>query len=367
MNAQATSPSQKQSDHYLEMVEAHLTSALTSYFNTSASSLSQPHWELLHTMVADATRGGKRLRALCVYAGYLLDRQETESFILPDAVATLGAAVEYYQASALVHDDVIDQSDLRRGQPTTHRVARHHASDLGLTDPENFGSTCAILVGDIAYGLAMELVSQASPDSAQASRLLTAFAKMTTRVAIGQYLDVLADSSPVTPDMKPQRALEVISYKTAGYSVLDPLCLGAILSGMSEERIQMLRQAVGTWGTAFQLRDDQLGAFATTSSAGKPQAHDIIQGKRTYLLATTMRMATTSETTTLRRLYEQTVRTPEECLRISTIMENSGARAEVDRTIDELYQQGRTQLAQLDFKNPGPLIALSERLLYRDH
>ncbi|OKL49937.1 hypothetical protein BM477_03265 [Boudabousia marimammalium] len=314
-----------------------------------------------------SVQGGKRLRALCVHAGYLLSVEDDSQISADSAeqLALLGSATEFYQASALVHDDLVDHSDLRRGKPTTHvRASQSHlATDSAkLSD---FGTASAVLVGDITYALALECATEAVREHPAGMQILRDFAQMTKRVAIGQYLDVVLDMKTVNQSLDTDRPIEVINYKTAGYSVIDPVCLGAQFANISGSRLSALWKAISSWGVAFQLRDDQLGVFSPASDSGKPAQHDLVEGKRTYLLALTLQLCSSSERKLLERLYSQPIRSTEDCLTISQLMETSGAREAVDNKIDELYQQGVERLAKLDFPNSAPLLDLSESLVYR--
>src|SRR5215475_10788135 len=233
--------------------------------------------------VADAIEdfvllGGKRLRPAFGYWGYRaaggVDRDEL--------VAAL-AALELVQASALMHDDVMDASDFRRGEPAVHRrfAATHRRNDWA-GDPEGFGRAAAILLGDLCLAWSDELLHGSGLDPYALARARPVFDEMRTEVSAGQYLDVLAQ---VSRDTSVERASTIARYKSAKYTVERPLLFGAALADAPAP----VRAAFSGYGLplgeAFQLRDDILGVFGDPAVTGKPAGDDMREGKRTVLVA----------------------------------------------------------------------------------
>ncbi len=232
--------------------------------------------------------GGKRFRALFCYWGW-------RSVCAPDSVLSpvVGAAsaLEIFHAAALVHDDIIDNSDTRRGSPSAHKLfdGLHRRSGWAGDDAE-FGRASAILLGDLMLGWSDELLDDSLlelADAAHARRARLEFNRMRTEVTAGQYLDILEERAWVTqPDSELlDRAHRVIVYKSAKYSVQAPLVIGAALAGGSAEQLDSLREFGLPLGIAFQLRDDLLGVFGDASVTGKPSGDDLREGKRTVLIA----------------------------------------------------------------------------------
>ena len=251
--------------------------------------------------------GGKRFRALFCYWGWQAVHGELASFDPigdPDAVARItpvvaaATALELFHAAALVHDDIIDRSDVRRGAPSVHRAfARLHEDSGWLGSPEEFGGAAGILVGDLLQSWSDDVFASAlralpegerSPSAAAARR---DFERMKTEVTAGQYLDVLDERSWL--DMPDAEALErihrVIVYKSAKYSVQAPLLIGAGLAGARPEQRAALEGLGLPLGIAFQLRDDVLGVFGDEAVTGKPAGDDLRDGKHTMLIALTRR------------------------------------------------------------------------------
>ena len=272
----------------------------------------------------DLTSGGKRMRAVLGSVGYAVARctasgawQEDTwaGHLVEDPAVRLGAALELYQASALVHDDYMDAAPVRRGAPAAHvRYAALHAERAWTGDATAFGAAGAILLGDLLLSVAGEEMDGAvaaraaqhagegtSPDTDALLAARRAFDVMTAEVAVGQYLDARSQvlplgswpgrggTGPEAPRDAVEQALEVVRHKSARYSVVHPLLIGAALGGLPSEHetVELLR-VMGEWtGTAFQLRDDELGVFGDPAVTGKPAGDDLREGKRTALVALT--------------------------------------------------------------------------------
>jgi geranylgeranyl diphosphate synthase type I len=222
--------------------------------------------------------GGKRLRPAFAYWGFRGAGGEDA-----EEIVAAVAALEFVQASALIHDDVMDASDTRRGEPAVHRrFEQVHTADGWDGDAHAFGAGAAILLGDLCLAWSDELLHRSGIDVNALLRARPVFDLMRTEVIAGQYLDVHAQ---VTADNSLQRASTVARYKSAKYTVERPLLFGAALANAPSD----VRDAYSGFGLplgeAFQLRDDILGVFGDPSETGKPAGDDLREGKRTYLVA----------------------------------------------------------------------------------
>jgi geranylgeranyl diphosphate synthase type I len=244
--------------------------------------------------------GGKRFRALFCYWGWQAVSSDGSSMDLPsdrtierdlDAVISAAAALEVFHAAALVHDDIMDNSDTRRGNPAAHkRFEQLHSEGHWLGNGADFGASAALLLGDLLLSWSDELLDSAlrqlpHPENAMAAR--REYNTMRTEVTVGQYLDILEENSwRSSPEAELlTRAHRVIVYKSAKYSVEAPLSIGGALGGASLPQLAALRGFGLPLGVAFQLRDDMLGVFGDPSVTGKPAGDDLREGKRTVLIA----------------------------------------------------------------------------------
>jgi geranylgeranyl diphosphate synthase, type I len=240
--------------------------------------------------------GGKRLRPAFCYWGWRgaggADQPE---------IFTAAAALELLHASALVHDDVLDDSDTRRGRPSVHRLfAARHAEAGWRGDADEFGRGTAILLGDLLLAWTDELLQASGLPEDALSRGRPVLDLMRTEMLAGQYLDLLEQA---TAAGTVQGALRVVRYKTARYTIERPLHLGAALAGPANPSLTSGYSRYGLpLGVAFQLRDDVLGVFGDPARTGKPAGDDVREGKRTVLAAIAREKATAAQAQALDRL-----------------------------------------------------------------
>ncbi|MGW7198214.1 polyprenyl synthetase family protein [Streptomyces chryseus] len=293
-----------------------------------------------------ALRGGKRLRAQFLWWGWRACGGPAGE---ADArrVLNVAAALELIQTCALVHDDVMDRSPVRRGAAAVHEdFARRHALAGMRGSPESYGTAGAVLAGDLALAWADDLVTETALSCAEGRRLYREWRAMRTEMVAGQYLDVRAAASGASA---PEEALRIARLKTALYTVERPLALGAALAGASGRTTGALRAAGRGAGLAFQLRDDLLGVFGDPRRTGKPVDEDLRDGKLTYVRAVALRLADASGDasagTALRAagpgLTDAQVRDARKAL------ESTGARRVVEAEIGRLVRSGERRLAGL--------------------
>ena len=308
-----------------------------------------PELTQLTDLAHDFLSGGKRFRALFCYWGWQAAAGVADEFDpladldsstdLP-AIVKAAAALEIFHAAALVHDDIMDNSDTRRGLPAAHRLFEKLHRDARWTGSANdFGQSAALLLGDLLLGWSDELFDAgtgllADHDAGLSGR--REFNRMRTEVTAGQYLDILEENSwAVHPEADAlTRAHRVIVYKSAKYSVEAPLAIGAALGGGSAAQLAALRSFGLPLGVAYQLRDDLLGVFGDPEVTGKPAGDDLREGKRTVLIA----LARTRLPAHLRTLVDELLGDKDldgqQVDMIRTALRDSGAVDEVERIID---------------------------------
>ncbi len=236
---------------------------------------------LLET-ISDLVAGGKRLRpAFCYWAW-----RGAGGADVPEIVQA-ASSLELFQAAALLHDDVMDASDTRRGRPAAHRrMAALHRANGWEGDADRFGTSAAILAGDLCLSWSDELLHHSGLPAAAIERARPVFELMRTQLMGGQYLDVLEQVLPLAAGGgTTERARRVIRFKSAKYTVEHPMLLGARLAGASPELLAAYSAYALPLGEAFQLRDDVLGVFGDPAQTGKPAGDDVREGKRTVLVA----------------------------------------------------------------------------------
>jgi geranylgeranyl diphosphate synthase, type I len=288
--------------------------------------------------LADLLRGGKRLRPAFCYWGW---RGAGGADDQP--IVTVAAALEMFQAAALIHDDVMDGSDSRRGQPSLHRrVAALHRRHGWLGSPDDFGVAGAILAGDLCLSWCDEMYAGSGLPAADLLRGRAVFDRMRTELMCGQYLDMLESAQSSTTVA---RARHVILYKSAKYTVAQPLLLGGTLAGAGADLLSTYRVYGRALGEAFQLRDDVLGVFGDPTTTGKPAGDDLREGKRTVLVALTLERCSPAEAAQVRAGLGDPRLGPEGVDGLREVMVSSGALAEVETMIAALSSTADRALA----------------------
>lgn len=295
--------------------------------------------------------GGKRFRALFCFWGWQAvrtaddagdDGGETGAVTAGgalDAVVSVASALELFHAAALVHDDLIDNSDTRRGKPAAHKRFEHlHASEGWGGSGAMFGTGAATLLGDLLLILSDELFDEGLTQlvSAPARRATRAeFNRMRLDVTAGQYLDIFEEIGwSGRPDSEQlERAERVIVYKSAKYSIESPLLIGASLAGATVGQLESLRAFGLPLGIAYQLRDDLLGVFGDADVTGKPSGDDLREGKRTVLIALTRQAIPSGARAALDELLGDPELTPEQIRTMQLTIRESGAIDTVERMI----------------------------------
>lgn len=298
-----------------------------------------PDARLLVDEARAAVNGGKRLRAAFAWWGYLAVRPEVED---ERALLRACASLELLHASALVHDDYMDASDTRRGRPATHRGFASRHREAGWTgDPEQYGAAAAILLGDLMLTWADELLRRCGLPLDQVSAALDVFDLCRSEVVAGQFLDV---SVQARGRADVETAMTVLRFKSAKYSVERPLHIGAALAGATPEMLAQLSGFGLPLGEAFQLRDDQLGVFGDPAATGKPAGDDLVEGKRTVLVALALQAVTPDQADLINGALGAPL-TDLQVQELRDVITGSGAADQVEAVIDEL---SRVALAALD-------------------
>ncbi|GJF32982.1 geranylgeranyl pyrophosphate synthase [Kitasatospora sp. NE20-6] len=305
--------------------------------------------------------GGKRLRPAFCYWGWRGAGGAADD----PGIARAAAALELLQASALVHDDLMDRSDTRRGLPSVHRRFESLHREHGWRgDREQYGASAAVLLGDLLLIWCDELFHGSGLPHGAVRAAKPSFDLMRTEVMVGQYLDVL---EPVAGDSADAQALEraqtVLHYKSAKYTVERPLQVGALLAGAGPELVEAYGAFGLPLGEAFQLRDDLLGVFGDPAVTGKPAGDDLREGKRTLLVAHAMRGLPAADARLLDERLGAPDLSPDEVPGLRALVVRSGAADVVEQRIGDLLRQS---LAALDAAplagGParGALLALAE-------
>jgi len=282
-------------------------------------------------------RGGKRLRPALLVAGYLAVEDAADLAPVIDAAA----AAELFQSFLLIHDDWMDQDEVRRGGKTVHVMMRERFGDPQV------GASIAVLCGNLASAYAWGTLSQVRLPGERVRRAVQEFLEIQEHVVVGQLLDLVGHRA--TEDMH--------LLKTASYTVRGPLRMGARLGGGTSEQVAALDRFADPAGVAFQLRDDLLGTFGDPKETGKSAGNDLRAGKQTALVAAARELAGPAARAALDRVLGDAQASDDDVAAARAALEDCGARAAVEARIDSLL---RSALGALD---QAPLRAPVARLL----
>ncbi|WP_405624845.1 polyprenyl synthetase family protein [Streptomyces sp. NBC_00016] len=277
--------------------------------------------------------GGKRIRALLCVVGWHAAGGGGGGGEDRAAVLRVAASLELFVAFALIHDDIMDDSDTRRGRPAVHRAL---CTRLGLSPrAERLGAGGALLVGNVALIWSQELLHTAELSVQRRRAVHALYDAMLEEVMYGQYLDVMGTG----PDDDVDAALQVVRYKTATATVERPLQLGAAVAGADDTTLGLCTALGLPLGEAFQIRDDLLDVFGSADGACAPGLGDLREGKRTVLLALGLRAATPAQQRRLRDLVGRADLDTQGAAEVRAILEKTGARQRTERMITSRYEQ----------------------------
>ncbi len=355
------------------------TSALDAFVRARTTVLAEigPELTAVHAMAGRLLAGGKRLRpAFCVWGYVAAAGLPTEDALGPLIAAA--ASLDILHVSALVHDDVMDASDLRRGQPAAHRQFETLHADAGwVGDPVTFGRAAAILLGDLLLMWSAEALHLAGLDPVALRAALPIVESMRTEVTCGQYLDIVAQAQPLRPDdgsgersgidLALDEANRVVEFKSARYTVQRPAQLGAALGG-GDARLHEALEAYGSpLGRAFQFRDDLLGVFGDSALTGKPTGDDLREGKRTVLIAHAFADSDRVGRDLLVAGLGDPMLDDARIADLQQVIVDSGARDAVEAMIAEGYERAVAAVERAELTDAGRtgLIALADASVTR--
>ena len=326
-------------------VRKEIDEALYAFVDQQRPVLNEVSGELTPMLSAlDALlTGGKRLRPAFCYWGWRGvggdDRPE---------IFAAAASLELLQASALIHDDVMDGSDTRRGLPAAHR--RFEAMHKGAAwrgSSEGFGAGAAILLGDVCLTWCDEMFHGSGLPADALLRARPIYNIMRTEVMCGQFLDLVGQAQGPDADghAMVEKALRIIRYKSAKYTIERPLQLGAALAGAGEGDLEALSAYGLPLGAAFQLRDDVLGVFGDPAETGKPAGDDLREGKRTVLIAMTLERATTFQAKAVESLLGDPGLDSAGVEQLRSLIVGTGALDACEQLIDDYAAEASKALA----------------------
>ena len=295
-----------------------------------------------------SNKGGKFLRACLIALGYQSFGNDDDNYL------ALGCALELFQTSILIHDDIIDKADKRRGLDTIPVKYQKIYGDP-IKEGNDFegkrkdiGNSMALCLGDLGFYLALQIIVQNYRNNENLDRVLEYYNSVAIKTCEGEMVDVILpfyEEFYGEEDDLESHVMEIYKLKTAWYSVVGPYCMGAILGGLDDEKVHKLEDALINLGVAFQIKDDLLGIYGDEKHIGKSVTSDVSEYKQTILYAYAINTKYRDE---LLKYYGKDI-SVKEMDKVKEIFDKSGAREYANKTMDKLFKDSFKDILDLDF------------------
>ncbi len=282
-------------------------------------------------------RGGKRLRAILMIKGYGLLKEENEEIV------KASSSLELIQSYLLIHDDIMDESELRRNGPTYHKIYEKKFKNKLGNYSARFGENMAIIAGDLADAYAKEILLKSNFPEDLKNKAVKKLTEIIEHTGYGQILDIF---SSVREDFGVEDLLKVHKLKTAIYTIDGPLQIGAILAGGDEDYLRKISDYAIPVGIAFQIQDDILGLFGEEDVIGKPVSSDLEEGKKTLHILYAMENEEHREYI-MSVLGKKNI-SREELNKVREIVRESGALARAEEFATKLVNDALSALEKID-------------------
>lgn len=284
--------------------------------------------------IQEFIKGGKRIRGGLVKLGY-------ECFVAtpPKRILSASAAVEITHGAILIHDDIIDQSNLRHGRLTVHKqYEKYHQNHYRKGNSSRYGENLGIVAGIVGYYGAVSLISQTNFPEDFKNKALAELARFMAETGYGEALDVdLACREKIAE----KDVLTIHRLKTAQYTIVGPLKVGGLLAGANEDQLKGFETYGIPVGIAFQLQDDILGIYGDEKELGKAVGDDIAEGKNTLLYTWAIKKGNSSQRKKLASLWGKKGITAPEIDQARRIIKETGSLEYSQKLAHELVGQGK--------------------------
>ncbi|MBJ7338838.1 MAG: polyprenyl synthetase family protein [Mycolicibacterium sp.] len=328
-------------DHWRAGVRAAAGSHLSEFVaNECLDELAFANVDVAGEVLSSFVDGGKYVRSTFMYLGWLCGAPEDE------AALRASASLELLHAFALMQDDVMDESVLRRGRPSAHvALGRWHRERRLTGSAERFGESSAVLLADLCLVWAAKMLRESGVGADALARVWPRYDDMRVELAIGQVADLVNDAHAF-PTF--DEVLDVLRRKSGNYTVRRPLEIGGAMAGCSPEVIEALGDYGAALGEAFQLRDDILGVSGSPDVTGKSVGTDLMSQKATSVVVAAHHLADAGLRRQLAELMTATALSPADAERWQSLIVASGAVEWIEQLIDERLTSAVDCLADVD-------------------
>lgn len=311
-----------------------IENSLSEFFDSKLREISDPFIHDIVTKIRGFTlNGGKRVRPILVQMGHDLYNRNK------DGVVKASASIEILQTYLLIHDDIIDQSDFRRGKPSFHRQVEFTIKDR-TPDARRIAENLAIVAGDLAESYAHQVILESGVPFKQAYLASLELSNIIEKTGYGQLIDV---ESPFREDFNEESLMQLHLWKTAKYTVQGPLKMGAILSGTESDFTDLLEYG-DALGIAFQLHDDIIGLFGDESVTGKPVKSDVNEGKKTLLMLKAIQESSGDQAAFIKDCLKSGNVSDEDFAKLKDIVVNTGSLDYSSRMAADMVRKAKEHL-----------------------
>ena len=281
-----------------------------------------------------------------------------------NAIIDIAVSAELMNSFLLIHDDIIDDDDLRRGGPTMHRIYAEKYKDHD--NPKKFGESMAIIAGDLLAALGNEIISKSDFDEGKRVKLLQKFNNIIKMTGYGEIIDILLD---LKTNVREEDILKMHKLKTAVYTIEGPLHMGAIAAGASDEQLKTLTNYAIPLGQAFQIRDDILGMFGSEEKLGKPADSDIKEGKKTLLILKALENADKEQKEFIGNALGNKDITKTELTRVREIIKKTVSLDYSEILAEKLVKKAKNVIKNSDCEKQGKdfFLEIADYIIKRDY
>jgi len=301
-------------------------------------------------------REGKRIRPILFCIGYLSYSKKT-----PPGLYRSALSLELLHDFMLVHDDIIDKSNMRRGKPSMHSLLKNYLA--GCKETKFDSKDLAIVVGDVMYAMALDAFLAVKENKDRKESSLRKLISAALYTGSGEFIELLLGVKPIEKVLR-QDVYKIYDYKTANYTFAYPLTMGASLAGANPKEIKKLYSYGILLGRAFQIKDDIIGTFGREKEIGKSNLTDIREAKRTLLVWHAFNYADKKDKLAIKKILEsKSARTPE-LLKMREIIIKTGSLSYAQNQIKKLYSQAldKVYALQIDGKYKQALMNFSQKI-----
>ncbi|MBU0597641.1 polyprenyl synthetase family protein [Patescibacteria group bacterium] len=304
-----------------------------------------PRWSRdVMTRLLEYTKRGKMVRGGLIMLTCEMFGKKADKEVIKTA-----AAIELFHSALLVHDDIMDRSDLRRSKASMHLQYEKIGQQENFTEPAHFGQSSALCVGDVVFLITFELLSSLKIKPQQKEKIITTFAQEMASVGLAQLGEMYLGYS--RKKVQKKEIMKVYRFKTARYTISLPLIMGALLADQNKKTMRLIERIGEYIGIMFQIRDDELGLFGQEEGVGKSVGVDIQENKKTLYYYYLYKKSSPAQKRKLNKVFGKKKISASELKYIQTLVRELGVDKDILQEIGKLKKKTLGMFYGLKTKN----------------